>query len=567
MFVGVHSKKVLFVTIMRREETANSTLYPEIIVSSLDEPFQNNMYSNTESQRIKDNNLAVINSGYIEDGTGTRQNNNNHRGRAITVNDMIKVVGEYGLFQKIVTVMLSIMTIPPGFHITMVYFTADRPDWKCVANSTYCFLNGTYKSEDTRRCHLPREDWTYVVPKDYSVQTEYDLICAKDWLISFSTTTFFIAWVMGAIFMGWAADNFGRKRTIFISQTVVLVTTCLSAFMPCFYFHIICRGVVGFFCPGTFPQMFILISELVGEKHRAFAGITTFLSVSVGATILCMKAYYVRQWAYLTIICSAPYLMTLPFYFFIPESICFLRIKGRIDEGMRVLERIASWNKTSIPSTLILSPPPNHMIKHRSSPIDLLRSKTLAAKTIIQVYVWFACGIAYVGLFLAGEGLGGNHYRDYMMMAVGEVIGVVIIIDLTERIGRKISVIGSMFIGAVVCVALGFTPMIKEYVIMRLILGVLGKGMLGGGFDALHTWSVELYPANIRGEGMGVLQVATRVGTGCSPWIANELKKVHMAAPFVAIGAFSLVAFILMFYLPETKGKQMTDVEGERESL
>ena len=524
-----------------------------------------------KSVNVNEMSLSATNEGFIDDAIDTsggddKDTVNSPTKKSVNVNEMIVIVGEYGRFQKILTLMLSLLTIPSGFNITNIYFLADRPNWMCALNSTVCTLNGTFKSNDNRRCLLPRNDWEYVVPKDYSVQTQYDVVCSDDWLISFSTTLFFLAWMVGAVCMGWVADNLGRKRAIFISETIVLTVSLASAFAPNFYWFIIARGIVGFFCPGTFPQMFILISEVVGEKHRAFAGIVVFFCVSFGSVILCAKAYFIRSWGYLTILCSAPYLLTLFFYFFVPESIRFLRIKGRIDEAMKELRRIANWNKREIPSHVTLTKPPAHVIQHRANPLDLFRTRTLAMRSLIQAYVWYASGVAYVGLYLVGEDLSGGLYRDYMFMAIGETIGVIIIIDLTERIGRKLSVIGPMLIGAIICVGLGVMPKLKQFELARLILGIIGKGALGGAFDALHTWSVELYPANIRGEGMGLLQVSTRIGTGCSPWVANELKKLHPSAPFVTIGIVSLLGFIVMFWLPETKGTEISDTDSELES-
>ena len=255
----------------------------------------------------------------------------------------------------------------------------------------------------------------------------------------------------------------------------------------------------------------------------------------------------------------------LLFYFFVPESIRFLRVKGRMDEARQTLQKIARWNKRTIPANVQLTHADSNVIAHKANPIDLFRTKTMAIKTLIQGYAWFACGMTYVGLYLAGQDLDGDLYRDYLMVAAGEVLGVAAIIDLTERWGRKLSVMSMMFVGAVICVSLDFVPKYGSYLTVRLVLGMLGKATLAGSFDALHTWSVELYPANIRGEGMGFMQVCTRIGTASSPWVAKELKAVHENAPYVTMGLVSMLAFLLMFYLHETKGVKTSDTDIELE--
>merc|ERR1712013_870063 len=128
--------------------------------------------------------------------------------------------------------------------------------------------------------------------------------------------------------MGWFSDNYGRKFAVFISTTIMLVATLISIWMPNFYCFILLRCVVGFFGPGTFPQMFILISEIVGEKKRPAAGISIFLTGAFGCALLGLKAYLLQNWVYLSVVCSALFLPMLCFYFFVPESIRFLRVKG-----------------------------------------------------------------------------------------------------------------------------------------------------------------------------------------------------------------------------------------------
>ena len=78
--------------------------------------------------------------------------------------------------------------------------------------------------------------------------------------------------------------------------------------------------------------------------------------------------------------------------------------------------------------------------------------------------------------------------------------------DLTERLGRKVTVMASMLLGSAFCVGIGFASSVSMAT-WRLVLGMLGKFLLGMAFNGIHTWSMELYPTNVRGEGMGWLQV------------------------------------------------------------
>ena len=90
---------------------------------------------------------------------------------------------------------------------------------------------------------------------------------------------------------------------------------------------------------------------------------------------------------------------------------------------------------------------------------------------------------------------------------------------------------------------------------------MLGKCSVGGGYNSLQTWTVELYPTYIRGVGNGFLQVLTRAGAACAPFVDTELAHLNPMAPFIFFGAITFAAMIFLPFLKETCGVHM--VEGE----
>ena len=63
-----------------------------------------------------------------------------------------------------------------------------------------------------------------------------------------------------------------------------------------------------------------------------------------------------------------------------------------------------------------------------------------------------------------------------------------------------------------------------------------------------------------RSQGMGLLQISSRIGAAGAPWVAKGLKDVHEYAPFLVMGVSSLIASFLMIRLPETKGQKTAEV-------
>ena len=75
--------------------------------------------------------------------------------------------------------------------------------------------------------------------------------------------------------------------------------------------------------------------------------------------------------------------------------------------------------------------------------------------------------------------------------------------------------------------------------------------LLANSFLSFHTE---------RSQGMGLMQISSRIGSAASPWIAKSLKSVHKSVPFLVMGINSLIAAFLLFTLPETKGQRTAEV-------
>lgn len=480
------------------------------------------------------------------------------------IDEMLAIVGEYGMFQKLVNLLLCIMTLPCIYHIMIMYFAADEPNWQCTKNSTTCVYNGTFSPKDMRRCHqMERSDWEFTKPKDYSLVTYFDIHCEEQWLLELLTSLFFVGWLLGAFGLGWVCDNYGRKIVITVSTTVVMTTGFACIYMPSIYYIIACRFIIGFFLPGTMYQAFIIISELVGAKYRAFAGQMIFVFGISGLTIIGVKAYFIDNWKALHLYCTAPYLFVVLFYKFIPESIRYLRVKGKMDELNDCFLRIARWNKTFIPSDICVSPPPKDSLDHKSNPTQLFKTKKLAIKTSIQTFAYFSTGLVYYGVYLAAGDIGGSMYRDYIIISGMEVPLIFVSMDFLERFGRKRTSTIPMLLASVACLIICFIPKHGHLKIARVVVGMIGKCMVGSNMNTMSTWSTELYTTQVRGEAMGFFQAFVRLGAAVAPWVNHEFVKIHKSASFIFLSILAMASFILLGFLPETRGIETGDAEGE----
>ena len=329
----------------------------------------------------------------------------------------------------------------------------------------------------------------------------------------------------------------------------------VTPFLPSIELFIVGRFVIGFFAV-TDTGSFVIINEYVGHHHRPIIGNLLWVVWALAECVLPLKAYFIHDWKLLYVLCSAPYVFVLLSWWFVPESARWLSVNQRRDEAMVLLKRVARFNKRTIPENCTLKCPVDHISGDKVTPMDLFTSgRTLALQTIIQSIIWMTSGLLFYGITLAAADLGGNLYINFVLGSLIEIPGYLICMWGVNRFGRKKVAISSTVVSSLGCIIVYFLP-INHPILgpARVAAGTLSKMCACIYYSSISTWSIELYPTRLRAIGFGSMVVMGQVGGAACPWVAKALLPISQPLPFVVMGTVALLAAILMFLLPETKG-------------
>ena len=351
------------------------------------------------------------------------QKNESEGGKEHTVEQILPLIGENGLYQKLLTIGFTAAIFAAAAQPVLSVFMTLTPTWKCVANngtsgnksrqciwngtfpgqdernnSTQCIWNGTFPGQDERRCHLERHEWEYTKSKHFSLVTQFDLDCERKSIITLIIGIFFIGEGIGAIVSGAVADRYGRRITFLPTFAMILLLGFVSPFVDNVYVIIAFRFCIGFAYPSIAIQATVLITEFVGNSYRhVYIGSLT-VTFYAAWVVLGVKAYYLQSWKYLSIACTAPYAFILLFHFFIPESARWLHLKNRNDEAMDVLRNIAKWNKRRIPDNLTLTSSNQSTVtvyRPKTNLLHLFKTHKLAVRTCAMMLVWLGTVIRF----------------------------------------------------------------------------------------------------------------------------------------------------------------------------
>ncbi|PFX15269.1 organic cation transporter protein-like isoform X1 [Stylophora pistillata] len=495
---------------------------------------------------------------------------------ALTTDEYLEKIGSFGRYQILLLVFLNgLIFFWFGWPVMIPVFITAEPPWRCVANSSVCQLNGTMNSRHPDykfRCNISRDQWEFV--DDFtSVVTEFDLVCERGLYGTIGSSMIFVGFFFGGIVVGPFSDKFGRKITMYLSGLILSVMSLLAAFPEAFWIFALLRCLIGFGIGGYSIAAYVLLTELVGIRHRSTAGCSIWYSFNLSNMALAGLAYLVRDWRKLSIIMAAPAIPFVLGWFFTPESVRWFLVKGKTEKAEQVLYKVAKFNKKPIPQE-----PLQDCEKQRLGDLrDLFKTRAMTHKTLISWYCWFVNGMVYYGVSYSSPFVGGNVYLNFFITSTVALVAYPALAWGCNRFGRKKTICCGLFFSALgsfgsVVLTLYDDGESKGILAGKIIFSLcIAKFFIVFAFDGFYVYSAELFPTVFRNVGMGTSTSAARVGSFLSTYIVYS-QRVHKLLPFGIMGLNALIAGILCMTLPETRDQPTMEVmetteEGQKMEL
>lgn len=285
----------------------------------------------------------------------------------MTYDSALRQVGEFGTYQKRLYVLLCLPFITCAMQVMVTVFILGVPDHRCAVseNDTFAIQSPQHQLMVNRsvppgefpllspysKCNLysyhsnndsnPEDSrfirkcskWVYEKTDFHSTfVTEDDLVCHKKSYVTHTVMSFMAGFMVGALVSGVVADSLGRKKGLLLSLALHIIPNIIVTFATDLLTFMCLRFLAGASVGGLLAVSFTMIMELVGPSYRMMAGIALEQFWAVGALILALLAYLIRDWRYLNLAVSLPALLFIPYICIIPESSRWLLSRG--DSGI-----------------------------------------------------------------------------------------------------------------------------------------------------------------------------------------------------------------------------------------
>ncbi|KAM3964968.1 organic cation transporter protein [Aphomia sociella] len=462
-----------------------------------------------------------------------------------------RITGSFGKYQLWICILIFLNKFPVAFHQMAIIFLSPKISYYCNDTNT----------NDTCPCPNPHYDTSTFTS---TITSEWDLICDKKWLTSFTQTLFQLGTLLGSVFFGIASDRLGRKIPLLVAVVLQVSMGIAAAYVPEYWTFTFVRFLIGVSVGGTMVTGFVIVMEFVGTQYRDVISALYQVPFNMGHMLLPVFGYFFRDFSDFQLSISLPTIILLCYFFLIPDTPRWLIAVKRTDEAVVILERIAKVNgrpTDNIRSDVeIYQKTLEKTQLRKGNIIDLIRTPNLRKNIIAMSFNWLTCSYCFYGVSQYVGQLSGNIFVNVAASASVTLFGTFLSIPLLKILGRRSLVIIFNFICALCLLILAVLPEGVGSVICASI-GVVASFIV---FVVVYLYCSELFPTVVRNAALGCSSMMARVGSMIAPFVIG-LGDVARWLPPVAFAILPLIAGCVSFLLPETKGCELmtTIEEGE----
>jgi sugar porter (SP) family MFS transporter len=392
----------------------------------------------------------------------------------------------------------------------------------------------------------------------------------------------------GNAFAGVLSDRLGRRKVLLGAATLFVVSASLAALATTLTAFVIARIVGGLAVGAAILIAPVYIAEIAPAQRRGGLVSLNQLMIVIGISASFFSNYFLldvgeHNWRWMLGVQVVPALLYLLLLSRIPESPRWLVIKGRDEQALEVLTRVAGAAQAQENLQQIRQSLAAKNVAHGWRALFDRRVRLVMLIALGLAFFQQITGINAIFYYLptifaqAGGGV-SDAFRQAVIVGLVNVVMTVVAIRLIDRLGRKpLLVIGiagmalslltiawAFSVGSHGQATLEVAATVNAPLVLIAIIGFVASFAISLG-PVMWVLLSEIFPNEYRGVAISVAgfwnALVSASVTFVFPW---ELSKLGPAGTFLVYGLFASAAllFVLVF-VRETKGRTLEELEGE----
>ncbi|WKY13301.1 hypothetical protein Q1695_004260 [Nippostrongylus brasiliensis] len=494
------------------------------------------------------------------------------RGSSLVINylhlDADKVLSAYGKFGRyqMVTYLITnsvhilfainmmvmpFITVDPKFDCQITPPEGVHWDYTIVDKCTVMDSNNWTLTCDS----IPGARYVYNDTNHESLASEFNLVCGDYESVEHGASVFMLGGMLVAPVITQLSDLFGRRLTFLIPLYVGVVSNLICAIAPSYTIFLIFRFIAGVATTGFSVIGWVLCMESVALEFRSLIPLMGTITWVTGYLAAGVLRLFIANWRWLYFAVSVPGLLTIPYYWFTPESIHWL-ITNKKNKGVSKYIRTSSrFNRIEIPLHECKSSNNLETQGRKRTFFDMFKNPALVLHLILNAYILVVMNGTYWALSLFSTELSEDKMTGFFLSGIVEIPAGLISIALLIYLDRKTVSVLSLTFQAVSMICALYLPVGPQLAMVFPLLAKICNSIVWCSQPLLYT---ESTPTSVRNVFCGVASFLGDLGSVLAPYL-KRLEAIHKSAPTLVIAIMSITSAMLVMVMPETKDKKLPE--------
>ncbi|KAJ0179120.1 hypothetical protein K1T71_004832 [Dendrolimus kikuchii] len=371
--------------------------------------------------------------------------------------------------------------------------------------------------------------------------------------------------MLGLLVVGPISDRLGRKKALVMTGVVGGILGLAKSFSQWYWLYIALEffeSAIGDIC----SPVYVLNIEIVSKSRRVPYYILCGLGYCVGGVVMPFVAWMVPYWRNYLRVIYAPALLFFFYLYLIDESPRWLMTKGEKKKAIKILEKAAEKNKIELDKKEL-----DNIVCEKEKNVDFgklmqitFSSRTLVKRFLVCVIWWTTSTFVHYGMTINSVSLEGNKYMNFALMSLTDIPGSFVIMYVLTNFKRKVPLMASFFVGAILCMSQPFMPENLPWLSTIVYFG--GKLMSSFYFNITYIYTSELFPTYTRNSMHALCSSLGRIGSILAPQ-TPLLMAYWPGLPAMIFGAMSLIGGLVTFLVPDTANTSLPDTVRQAEAV
>uniref|UniRef100_A0A8R1HG27 MFS domain-containing protein n=2 Tax=Caenorhabditis japonica TaxID=281687 RepID=A0A8R1HG27_CAEJA len=266
---------------------------------------------------------------------------------------VLSAFGKYGRYQMLAYMITTSVQILFALNMMIMPFITEMAKPMCdlpaknenlspIVNDG-CHVHDTLLNTTIDCLSVNGAKYTYIEDKKSTISMDFDLVCEHEGMADHATSIFLFGGMVVSPFVSQLSDILGRRPTFLLPLYVTVIANLICAAAPTYTVFLIFRFISGVATTSFSMTGYVLCMESVALEFRSLIPVLGTVTWVLGYMLAGAFSIFFKNWRMLYLAASVPGLLTIPLYWFTPESLHWLLTKKKDRKIRKIVMSGTYW--------------------------------------------------------------------------------------------------------------------------------------------------------------------------------------------------------------------------------